>query len=47
MQPLGTKKNHGTSWDKKVTQPLKTKIKKPLGTKKITQSIGTKKGPIA
>ena len=25
MQPLGTKKNHATSWDKKITQPLGTK----------------------
>ena len=25
MQPLGTKKNHATFWDKKITQPLGSK----------------------
>ena len=34
-QPLGTKRNHPTSWDKKITQPL--------GTKKITEPLGTEK----
>ena len=50
MQPLGTKKikkkhlgqkNHPTSWDQIITQPLgQKKNMQPLGTKKITLSIG-------
>ena len=45
MQPLGTKKNHATSRErKKITQRLGTKkITPPLGTKKIKQPLGTKK----
>ena len=43
-QPLGTQKNHKTSWHKKIMQPLDTKkITQPLGTKKITQPPGTTK----
>ena len=34
MQPLGTKKNHPSSWDKNITQPL--------GTDKITQPLKKK-----
>ena len=45
MQPLGTKKNHATYQDQKLTQPLgTTKIMPPLSTtKKVMQPLETKK----
>ena len=44
-QPLGTKRNHTTSWDKKnhATSRGKTKIPQPLGTKKSYNLSGHKK----
>ena len=49
MQPLGTTKNHGISWDKKksrnlwgqkITQPLGQKNHATSQDKKVTLSIG-------
>ena len=42
-QPLGTKKNHATSWDKNHATSQDKKITQPLGTKKIMQPLGIKK----
>ena len=52
MQPLKTKKNHATSRDEKKSHNIlgqknyatswDKKITKPLGTKKITQTLETK-----
>ena len=43
-QPLGTKPNDATYWDKKILQTLGTKkITQPLETKKLHQPLRTKK----
>ena len=38
-QPIGTKKNHATSWDKKITQPLGQKNSSTSQDKNMTLKI--------